>query len=475
MLKTFINYLRIKESGEFDPRYYLLKYPDIRKSDVDPLMHYTRYGWKEGRYPSAEWETKISSGEYQFDLTSKDNPLLVYIIQSKEVKRSSRPDILKILILFYRFLFSFWLRKGIVFYGGYPYPEREKDGYYQRIRAIDSLFMDKWRIYIDSVRLSGRDFWYDLPEPRVLVLRPHGRGVQRVFIEFWIRLCILHARLVYFQSVLSTSGKEFFWENLKINKIIDVHGAVPEEFKYQGDENTSQYFDQVEHFVITHANYIVVVSNAMQIHLVNKYPGMIKGKFICLPNIQEFDPARYDKLHVNGKPVIIYAGGLQVWQQIPKIIDAIIQTYRLYEYKFYCPQPEKVLSMFPNELLEHHSIEIESKQRQEVFQEYRICHYGFILRDNRIVNNVSCPTKLVEYTAMGVIPIVDCPEIGDFKVLGMQYVNLDDLIKNQLPSESIRQNMAEQNSIVYSKLLQQYKDGVINLQRYVTPGGKPSQ
>jgi glycosyltransferase involved in cell wall biosynthesis len=43
----------IKRSGLFDAEYYLLNNPDVRRADVNPLMHFVKVGWKEGRNPSA--------------------------------------------------------------------------------------------------------------------------------------------------------------------------------------------------------------------------------------------------------------------------------------------------------------------------------------------------------------------------------------------------------------------------------------
>jgi GR25 family glycosyltransferase involved in LPS biosynthesis len=43
----------IRASGQFDPGYYLARYPDVARSEVDPLGHYMRYGAREGRWPSA--------------------------------------------------------------------------------------------------------------------------------------------------------------------------------------------------------------------------------------------------------------------------------------------------------------------------------------------------------------------------------------------------------------------------------------
>jgi len=52
-MNLFSECRKIKQSGLFDPEYYLRTYADVRKADVDPLRHFCKRGWKEGRNPSA--------------------------------------------------------------------------------------------------------------------------------------------------------------------------------------------------------------------------------------------------------------------------------------------------------------------------------------------------------------------------------------------------------------------------------------
>jgi hypothetical protein len=40
-------------SGLFDAAWYLRQNPDVRESGLDPLVHFCRYGWREGRRPNA--------------------------------------------------------------------------------------------------------------------------------------------------------------------------------------------------------------------------------------------------------------------------------------------------------------------------------------------------------------------------------------------------------------------------------------
>ena len=57
----FISYYNlIKKSNLFDIGYYLANNEDVRKAKVDPIKHYLKFGWKEGRNPS----TKFDGNEY---------------------------------------------------------------------------------------------------------------------------------------------------------------------------------------------------------------------------------------------------------------------------------------------------------------------------------------------------------------------------------------------------------------------------
>ena len=56
MLRNIIHYIQISRSGLFDRYYYLKKYPDVRKKDIDPLWHFVAVGWREGRNPSKDFD-----------------------------------------------------------------------------------------------------------------------------------------------------------------------------------------------------------------------------------------------------------------------------------------------------------------------------------------------------------------------------------------------------------------------------------
>ncbi len=45
------NYALAAESGLFDATWYRERYPDVGRSNVDPLVHYLKWGAHEGRDP----------------------------------------------------------------------------------------------------------------------------------------------------------------------------------------------------------------------------------------------------------------------------------------------------------------------------------------------------------------------------------------------------------------------------------------
>jgi len=83
MCKSIIDYLTIAKSGQFDRDYYLTKYPDVRKSDMNPLWHFVRLGWKEGRNPSEKFNTKVYFIKHPDIDKDKVNPLIHFIQQER--------------------------------------------------------------------------------------------------------------------------------------------------------------------------------------------------------------------------------------------------------------------------------------------------------------------------------------------------------------------------------------------------------
>ena len=358
---------------------------------------------------------------------------------------------------------------GIVFFGGYFYPERQSDGYFQRIQIVDRLFTDRWRVYVESEELRGRNLWFDRPEHKVLVLRVTGGKKRKLLVRTLALLAVLRGRNVYFHSVLRMYDNRF-GQLLRLpflRKAIDIHGVVPEEFRMHNDFFSAVRYENEEKLAVQKAGIVIVVTDAMKQYLQQKYRDALKGETVSFPMFPSFTPMLATRPWVDGKPIVVYAGGLHKWQQVPKMIAAMLHTSASCVHRFYCSEPQVVQGMLPSALAG--VVTVESKTHAELMTLYPECHYGFILREDIVVNRVACPTKLVEYLAMGIVPIVDCEDIGDFKALGMCFVRLDDFLAGLIPAEELRVEMAAANFAAYEKLKAVRQAGASAIYSFFTP------
>ncbi len=77
-------YYSVNDSGLFDEFYYSKKYPSIKKSGVDPLLHYILFGYRDGMFPSFKFD-----GNYYLNMNeevreSGINPLVHYVLYGKD-------------------------------------------------------------------------------------------------------------------------------------------------------------------------------------------------------------------------------------------------------------------------------------------------------------------------------------------------------------------------------------------------------
>ena len=97
-MKKFFSrdYWIVKNSGLFDVEYYLRTYPDVRQTDIDPVWHYCRHGWREGRNPSVQFDTNFYLNTYSDVKEAGVNPLVHYVRYGKKEGRNCNGNIIKI-------------------------------------------------------------------------------------------------------------------------------------------------------------------------------------------------------------------------------------------------------------------------------------------------------------------------------------------------------------------------------------------
>jgi glycosyltransferase involved in cell wall biosynthesis len=83
----------IKQSGLFDPAYYLSTNPDLDLSPEDTVRHYCMQGWQEGRNPSNEFDTRFYLANYRDIREAGLNPFWHYVTAGAKELRHSLPEV----------------------------------------------------------------------------------------------------------------------------------------------------------------------------------------------------------------------------------------------------------------------------------------------------------------------------------------------------------------------------------------------
>ncbi|MBQ7860018.1 MAG: hypothetical protein IJ347_07815 [Faecalibacterium sp.] len=336
-----------------------------------------------------------------------------------------------------------------------------QDGYIRRVKAVDEDVLDKqYKIYCYEhwvhqpeflqVQILDDSHAYVQYDSRV----PEQRRQVLQLIEA-CGVCYSHSvlRLLPAHDTCDTASRLPLFDLPGVKYVWDVHGAVPEEFALDGKQAEAEAAAQAEALFAAGADVIVTVNRATQQHLLKKYPG-IKARFVNMPIFNEDLAARGEisavRPQVNGKPLAVYAGGLQAWQKIPLMQQCMAAADAHLAYKIYTPEPDAFAQLWQGNPFT--DLELDTKTPQQLMEEYTQCSYGFVLRDDIAVNNVACPTKLIEYLQYGIVPVLHTEKIGDFAALGMQYLTDESLLNGNYPSEEERIAMAESNLQVLHKL-----------------------
>lgn len=339
-----------------------------------------------------------------------------------------------------------------------PYPSDEflRDGYYKRIRNIDDLFSsDYFRIYVCQ---------YDnvIPEPRVI---SHGEKA----VEIQYNVCneehirriaeiVNHCAFMYTHSVLRINT--LLLDQIQIPKILDLHGSVPEEAHLYSNYAGERIYGEWEQYAIVTYDTFVFVTDAMRLHMEQKYRKKLTHSII-LPTYDQ--SILHSIAQRQGSPervseyTVVYSGGTQKWQRMDLIFQAMQKRGDL-NYLVLTPDTDIVREACEKQKFAK-NVQIKSVSPEVISREYQKCQYGFILRDDIVVNHVACPTKLMEYLAYEIIPIMYTPNIGDFVSLGMQYVPYTDFVEGKLPSEEARIAMVQHNLQVARKFADIYEKG----------------
>ncbi len=344
----------------------------------------------------------------------------------------------------------------ILFFAQFPDSLAAKEGMSQRMLAIDKHVENKQRTY---VFVSHRR--YTTIEKQTLdngtILYNCNSLVHFLFICKLIR----STGVIYFHSILNVLPVlpflKFIPKNTKV--ILDLHGVVPEEQLMQGRYFKSRLYSYAEKIIFKRVNLAIAVTNRMASFYKSKYPSS-NARFEVYPilpstivdNYIDFDSRLLDGQEETVN--IVYSGNAQKWQNVDDMFASIQLNYnKSFTYTILTGDINSMQELLKKyNLSELSNVQLKSVDASELKDYYIKANYGFILRDDIIVNNVACPTKLTEYLFYGIIPILKSDEIGDFKELGFETISLSEFTKNLTSRKS------KKNHDIVKSLIASYSD-----------------
>lgn len=173
----------------------------------------------------------------------------------------------------------------------------------------------------------------------------------------------------------------------------------------------------IEKFILSKSEFIFFVSEEMKKYYTEQFNVKIDGKYYIMPcfNSVIVEESFYN-VNKYKNNTFCYAGSLSVWQGIDTILKCYkeIESWGIPDTKLLIltSEKQKAEKLIREIGIKNYCIDYTSLESlPDVLSEAK---FGFIIREDNIVNRVSTPTKISTYLANGMIPIYsEC--LLDFK------------------------------------------------------------
>lgn len=214
--------------------------------------------------------------------------------------------------------------------------------------------------------------------------------------------------------ILTLTEKFYFLAKMRfpfVNTIYWAQGVSAEELKLNGIKTLKNKIRFIfkyitENFAVNTSNILFVVSEKMLNFYSTKYRYDIKkNNYIIMPCFN-LELSKYFNISQYKYPTFVYAGSASSWQ----CVDKMLIVYSLLEKNM--KDTKMVILSADKEIFENYvkkynikNYEIKYIPQKELNNELHKYKYGFLLREDHIVNNVATPTKMNSYLSNYVIPI----------------------------------------------------------------------
>ena len=285
----------------------------------------------------------------------------------------------------------------------------------------------------------------DYPEQTIVTYSNKIDLIKKIFSHQESKLYAPDGYSVLYASISKILKQKeiYFW----------LQGVAPEESYLKHPSKIKYYIlSLLESLALSVSNKIIFVSQDMKKYVEQKYHKNYK-KSIVVPCISEFT---YDGSNKE-KDSFVYIGGMSAWQRVDKMMQMFntICTFKP-EAKFYIATLEieiakNLMKKFIDLEFQNRVIILSIEDRSKITKFLSTKEYGFLIRDDIVVNQVSSPIKLAEYLSCGVNVIISsaldfyATEVENYKA-GIKISDIEDI--NAVKSFCINIQNAE---ILYRK------------------------
>lgn len=201
-----------------------------------------------------------------------------------------------------------------------------------------------------------------------------------------------------------------FFRTRSKNIIHWSQGIGPEEYLQTNNYTIKAYvvsflFSVVEFITLRKTMFNIFVSEAMKKHYERKYFKKIDN-YLVIPCYNKHLNKQFFDQKIKKNLSFVYAGSLDTWQcfgETIKLFKKINELENQATLTILTKQVEKAEA----ELKKHSVLNADAKYvlLENLDLELSKYQYGFLLREDHIINRVSTPTKMNSYLANGLIPI----------------------------------------------------------------------
>lgn len=247
--------------------------------------------------------------------------------------------------------------------------------------------------------------------PNIVVLQNYLEVVQKALQHIGYQ-CVFVKSLkgVDKQSLIvhpmGVDAFKYYWKGYK-NFILWQQGATADE-SFMRNHNKLRYWilNKIDTLAMKKSRFVLFVSDYMRKHYETLAGQSFKEKSYVMPCFNEvYDESIY-KFKDYSRKVFTYVGSLDLWQ----CFEQTVSLYKQIEDRI----PNTLFKVLTFNVDDAKKILIEKGVKNysvacvpndQVKKELLETTYGFVIREDNMVNRVATPTKFSSYLASGVIPI----------------------------------------------------------------------